>query len=581
MLSKHWVVASPISPAIQRNYRGMSPTLAQILYSRGFTNPNKAAVFLTAETYDSFNPFLMADMGKAVGRVRTAIKRQEKIVVYGDFDADGATSTALLIEVFRALGANAHPYIPHRVDEGYGLNTDALRKLAHEGAHLVITVDCGIRSIEEVEAGKTFGLDIIVTDHHSLGPDLPPAYAVINPKRDKPPVESMLAGVGVAYKLAEALLLATLKNESKSSPMYAAADQIELERLLDLVAIGTVADLAPLDRLENRWLVRRGLRVLNRAQRLGVRALLDVAGIEPQQVNAMHIGFSIGPRINAAGRLASAITAYQLLLANDPTDAQTLAAQLQSLNEQRQQLTRDAQEQVRTDMVSEPAIDATDTLIFASSPHFQHGIVGLVAGRLVEEYYRPAIVMREGEGESNASCRSIPQLDITQALDACSDLLLRHGGHAQAAGFTILNQNVSAFKKRLYQIVHRQLTGQDLRPMLDIDAEVDVHQLSQELLEELSLLEPTGHGNPPPVLMSRNVYVVDWRLVGRDERHIKLKIARAGQPPLDAIGFGLGAWAADLPNRIDIAYVLEMNEWNGRSSLQLNLKDIRPATDET
>lgn len=585
MLSKKWLVMPPVSPAVLRRYQGVSPILAHILYHRGFADPKEAYAFLTAENSISFNPFLMSDMAKAVGRARLAIKKQELIVIYGDFDADGATSTALLIEVFRALGANVHPYIPHRVDEGYGLNAEALYKLAERGARLVITVDCGIRSLEEVEVGKEAGLDIIVTDHHSLGPELPQAFAVVNPKRDKPPVETMLAGVGVAYKFAEALIMATLKNEAKSSPLHKAATQVNLDALLDLVAIGTVADLAPLNKLENRLLVRRGLKILNQAKRLGVQSLMEVAGIMPGTADAMSIGFGIGPRINAAGRLESALTAYRLLLTEDEAEAKSLALKLQTLNEQRQDLTRDAQEHVRQeietqepDLVTEQTAAAMDIpLIFASSPDFQHGIVGLVAGKLVEQYYRPAIVMREGEGESNASCRSIPQFDITQALDECADLLVRHGGHAQAAGFTILNQNVEAFRNRLNDIAEKHLSGQDLRPILEIDAEVDVHQLSEELVEELRMLEPTGHANPSPVLMSRNVYVSDWRLVGRDERHIKLKIARAGQPPLDAIGFNLGEWASKLPERIDVAYALEINEWNGRRNLQLNLKDIRPA----
>ncbi len=574
MLTKNWLVAPSAPPGHLKKYKGMSPLLAQVLYNRGLTDPNEAYAFITAERTTSFDPFRMSDMPKAVNRVKQAIRKKERIIVYGDFDADGATSTALLMTVLKGLGAVVAPYIPHRVDEGYGLNVDALYKIRSWDVGLVITVDCGIRSVAEVEAGRRAGLDIIITDHHSIGPELPPAYAVVNPKRDEAPIETMLAGVGVAFKFAEALLKAC-NSEGKRSPLRQAAEQIDVESLLDLVAIGTVADLVPLDRIENRLLVRRGLNVLNQAKRPGIRALLEVAGIAPGTIDATRIGFGIGPRINAAGRLESAMLSYELLFTLEEARAKQLAVKLQELNEKRQDLTREAQDIVRLELETQSTTDTS--LIFASHPGFPHGIVGLVAGRLTEEFFRPAIVMREGNGESNASCRSIPQFDITQALDTCADLLVRHGGHAQAAGFTVRNENVRALRERLTDIASASLHGQDLRPTLEIDVEADIHQLSEPLVEEISLLEPTGNDNPPPLFMTSNAHVADWRLVGRDEKHIKLKLTRAGKPPIDAIGFNLGEWAGKLPDHVDVAYELEINEWNGRRTLQLNLKDIRPA----
>jgi single-stranded-DNA-specific exonuclease len=579
--SKKWNIAQALDRAALAQYRDMSPVLAQVLYNRGFTKPVSATRFLYAKmTNDPLAPASsMKDVRRAAERLLTAIDRREKIAVYGDFDADGVTSTALMMQVLRGLGADVCAYIPHRVDEGYGLNTDALRTLAEQGVRVVMTVDCGIRSLQEVADSRALGLglDILITDHHSVGPEVPDAYAVVNPKqRDCKYPEKMLAGVGVAYKVAGVLL--RLKHIDKHNSTLEAWNIVKekLEGLLDLVAIGTVADLAPLNSEENRALVRRGLEKINQADRPGVRALLEVAGIEPGKVTAMSIGYALGPRINAAGRLGSAMTAYQLLVTDDPHEAAQLAAELQKLNEERQQFTRDAQDMIRQQLEEESQTDAT--LIFASSPDFRPGIVGLVAGRLVEEFFRPAVVMEQGEDESRASCRSIPQFDITRALDQCADLLVRHGGHAQAAGFTVLNSNISDLIMRLTDLARRELDGQELLPTLDIDAEVSIHKSDDELkalYEELQLLEPTGHSNPAPVFMMLNAYILECRTVGKDGRHLKLKVQRAGRPPLDAIAFGLGEWAAHFPGHVDLAYQLDINEWNGRRTLQLNVQDIR------
>lgn len=587
-LAKHWrPKQDPASHELihQFGMYGISQVLAQVLINRGFNDPRTAQDFLRADRHASepFNPRTrMKGIQEAVARIQRAIRERQIIVVYGDFDADGVTSTVLMVETLRALYRRRYPnwtendlkrcvqpYIPKRVDEGYGLNNDALDKLKTERqAGLVITVDCGIRSVEEVKYGQSLQLDLIVTDHHSIGPDIPAAYAVINPKQtDCPYPEEMLAGVGVAYRLAEALVKAeTVARRGLPPP-------IDLESLLDLVAIGTVADLAPLNSVENRALVRRGLKVINEGRRPGVRALLEVAKVNLGTVSAMNIGFTLGPRINAAGRLRDAMTACELLYTRDEARAFELAQQLQDLNVERQNLTRAAQEKIKA------SVEAIHDLplIFAGDKDFQPGIVGLVAGRLVEEYFRPAVVMEYGETESRASCRSIPQFDITHALDECSELLVRHGGHAQAAGFTVDNRNLKALETRLLQLAETGLRDQDLRPMLVYDADVNINQLSEELLNELEQLEPTGHMNPSPVLMSRNVYVKECRTVGADGKHLKLKLACAGKRDLDAIGFNLGEWMSQMPKLVDVAYQLEMNVWNGSRSLQLNLQDIRPA----
>ncbi len=571
-VQKEWMVSPRAPDALLRNYGGMSRVLAQVLYNRGFDTPEAANRFLYINQ-PLYSPMQMPDISKAVGRIRTAILKGERIAVYGDFDADGVTSTTLMTQALRALGAKVIPYIPHRIDEGYGLNTPALLKLAEQGVKLVITVDCGIRSVDEVNDARAAGLDIIITDHHSLGDELPNACAVINPKRTNANgtyfyPEEMLAGVGVAYKVAEALAITQEKNGRRGDTR-----RIDLESLLDLVAIGTVADIMPLNRLENRAFVRRGVEVLRQAKRPGIRALLEVAGVKPQDVNAGTIGFVIGPRINAAGRLDNAMTAYRLLAAETYEEALVYAQKLQELNAQRQDLTRAAQETIRQKLG-----DAPYPIIIEGDSSLLPGIVGLVAGRLTEEYYLPTVIMELGKEECHASCRSVPGFDITAALDQCADLLVRHGGHALAAGFTVRNENIDALKARLTDIANKQLDGQELKPRVEIDAVLDVHELSEKLIDELALLEPTGNANRAPTFALMNAQVVEAKAVGADSRHLKLRVARAGQPPLDAIGFGLGEHSERLNNaRADLAFQLEMNEWNGKSTLQLRLVDVRLA----
>lgn len=569
MIQKEWVIASGVPTEHLHRYKDISPILAQILFNRGFENPDDAHRFLYEKDL-SEDPFIMKDMDKAVERISRAIDNNEPMVVYGDFDADGVTATTLMMQVLTALGADVIPYIPHRIDEGYGLNTPALKRLAKTGKKVVITVDCGIRSVDEVIAGMEAGLDIVITDHHSIGPEIPPAMAVINPQQEDCDGDSHLAGVGVAFMLAKALLLHKWRVDRENYP------DIRVTDLLDLVAIGTVADIMALNAGLNRRLVVHGLNTINEQRRIGIRALSQVAGLKAGRITAMDIGFGLGPRINAAGRLKSAMLAYKLLSAETDEDAKKYADNLQRLNVLRQELTRTAQATIRDQ------IEDTDnvSLIFAGDESFQPGIVGLVAGRLVEEYYRPTVVLEIGEEQSRASCRSIPEFNITHALDECADLLVRHGGHAMAAGFTVNNQNISALKQELQKKAQDALDGQDLVRTLQLDLEINIHRLSEGLVEELQVLEPTGHENRPAGFVSRNLRVLECRTVGADDKHLKLKFARAGQSPLDAIGFGLGEWARQMPEIVDAAFHLEMNEWNGQRNLQMRLLDIRPAENQ-
>jgi single-stranded-DNA-specific exonuclease len=518
--------------------------------------------FLEGRYLESDDPFLLPDMDKAVARIEQAIEREEQIVVYGDFDADGVTATVLLVEALRGLGlsrAQAQPYIPDRVDEGYGLNTDSLTKIREKGADLVISVDCGIRSVHEVRAASDIGLDMIVTDHHSLGRELPEALAVINPKRpDSKYPEGMLAGVGIAYKLAQAL--------KEAMPQRAA---YELEDLLDLVALGTVADLAPL-RGENRRLVIAGLQVLNTCRRPGVAALANITGLKPGSITAENIGFGLGPRINAAGRLAHAYDAARLLACNNMMDAHQYARTLNALNQQRRTLTR------RLSLQAEEMVQPDDPILIAGHRDFVSGVVGLVASRLAEKHYRPAIVMEQGEGESRGSCRSIPEFHITDALDEVSELLERHGGHAQAAGFTVRNENLSAFKEQLTDVAAQKLDGMELKPTLDVDAELPLRDVDWALHGLLAQLEPTGQENATPVFVSHGVQVFNHRAVGEGGAHLQLEVAD-GTHGVRGIAFRQGEWATCLPRRIDLVYTIGVNEWKGNKNLQLVVQDIRPA----
>ena len=550
---KRWVIA-PLAPADHlKRFPDIAPLVVQILYNRGITDLAEMAAFLQAERLTStFDLFRMAGMNRTVDRIRRAIKAQEPIAIYGDYDVDGVTATALLVQTLVAFGANVRPYIPRRADEGYGLNPEALQHLKDDGVRLVITVDCGVRSLTEVAFAKAIGLDLIVSDHHMPLEDLPDTYALINPKQpDCPYPFKELAGVGLAFKIAQALLLVNARTDDK--PISLTEDD-----LIDLVALGTVADLAPLLG-ENRTLVARGLQQLRRTKRPGLRALLNFSGAK--SIDTTTIGFALGPRLNAAGRLDHALNAYELLLTMDPAVADRIALELDLRNRERQTMTRDLFEKAREIVTADTNGSA---LLFAADPSFNSGIVGLVASRLTEEFYRPSVVIEQGPHESRGSCRSIPEFHITQALDECRELFVRHGGHAAAAGFTIETARLATLSQRLSAIAERELGGQELLPTLSVDAVLHLHKLKPELFQALKQLEPHGYANPTPVFASRGVSIVELRTVGLDGAHLKMKVGDGGTV-FDAIGFKFGSMAERLTrgDKLDIAYTFEENEWNG------------------
>ena len=561
MITKRWEVAPPLPPNAIQELSGYPPILRQILYNRGYHTHEQARIFLEAQPPLGTQALNLLNLLEAVERIQFAVQHHENIIVYGDYDADGVTATALLGMALRALGAEVQEYIPNRFDEGYGLNLEAMRTLYEGGAKLIITVDCGIRSIEEADSSHYPGMDLIITDHHLPLDQIPPAYAVINPKQpgDNYP-EKNLAGVGLAYKLIQALFEAE-QNRS------------DTRDYLDLVALGTVADLVPLTG-ENRYLVRTGLDYIRQPVRQGIMALIGVSGLTPSRINTTDIGYALAPRLNAAGRLESALASLQLLTSQDPKTVGQLAQWLEIQNRERQKIMHEIQAHAEKKIIID---DIVPLLLFAADPAYNPGVVGLAASRLTEQYYRPSIIASIGEDYTRGSCRSIPEFHITRALDQCQDLLEHHGGHAAAAGFTVRNELLSTLISRLQDLASQDLADKDLRPKIIAEAEIPLSELKPDLLKYLDWLQPTGMGNPTPIFMSRGLKVTCQRAIGADGSHLKLAVTD-GKITYDAIAFRQGYWIAQLPPMIDLMYTFELNEFNGQLSLQLNVKDIRPSS---
>ena len=537
----------------------MSPLMAQLAFNRGLTDPSKLEPFLAADERLTADPFLLPDMHQAVTRVYRALLSGESIAVYGDFDADGITATALLVQGLGFLAGKTIPYIPSRLGEGHGLRAHVLRQLHEEGVNLVITVDCGVTGLSEVQKARRMGLDIVITDHHTPLDDVPPAVAVVDPKLpgSKYPF-SELAGVGVAYKLLEALLCSIGRER-------------ELDSLLDLVALGTVADMTPL-LSENRYLVRRGLELMNTAPRLGLREMIDQAGLTVGKVASENISWVIAPRLNTASRMDHALPSYELLMTDSPERAQQLAAWLEKKNVERQELTNKATARAKEQVLERGVLP----LLMVGDESYPAGIAGLVAGRLSEEFYRPAIVIGVGRRISTGSCRSIAEFNIIEALTRCGSLFTRFGGHARAAGFVLPTRNLPALRERLLGMAATELAGVDLRPRLDIDAEVTLVDIAGGAYQSIQQLAPFGQGNPLPTFLSRGVEVVDCRTMGSNGDHLRLKLKQGGIT-WDAVGFSMGADQPEIAALLDIVYNVEVDHWSGQLMLRLNLLDFAAA----
>ena len=540
---------------------GLPPFHSHLLYNRGIRGAADADLFLNPDARLLHSPDMLPDIAAAVSRLRRALDVNERIGVFGDFDADGITGTALLTTALTDLDADVVPYIPHRVDEGHGLNSRAVQALRRKGVSLLITVDCGATNIAEVDEASALGIDTIITDHHSLLPALPASVALINPKHPRSQYPfGELTGVGMSFKLIEAL--------------YNALGLEWPEHLLEFVALGTVSDVGPLIG-ENRFLVKKGLERINRTQSPGLRALAVSARLTMGAVDTEALSFGIIPRLNVAGRLGVADTSLELLTTRCEDTARRLAHQLAELNAERQTKTRSAVDEAERQVAAQTYSQGIPPIIIVKSADWLPGLLGLIAGRLADAYYRPAIAIAMGETSSRASARSIPEFDIIAALRQSDNLFDRYGGHQQAAGFTIPTDALPELERSLLDIASDQLAGADLTPTIDIDCEVQFAVFDQPNFDFIQSLAPFGAGNPAPVFLTRGARVLEVRPVGQGKRHIKLRLTQGGVT-MSAIAFNMGARAREIGRRIDIVYSIGLDTWGNRQpTLQLTLRDFR------
>jgi single-stranded-DNA-specific exonuclease len=540
--------------------------LAGVLVRRGYATAEAAEAFLNPRLSRLSDPFRLPGMREATGRLWAARDRGEPIVIFGDYDVDGVTSAALLTRVLVRLGFAAVPFLPHRMEDGYGLSRDALIKCARKHKpRLVITVDCGTSSTDAVRWAAQHGIDVIITDHHEPTGELAPARAVVNPKLGEHPAERGLAGVGVVFKLCHALLKQA-REDGRELP------DIDLKSHLDLVAVGTIADLVPLVE-DNRIYARFGLERLNATTNPGLQALIEVAG-RPAPVDAYHVGFLMGPRLNAAGRLGDARLALELLLTEDAARARELAAHLDAANRERQTIEQEIFEQAVEQIDREMAGRCSVGLV-AAHRDWHAGVIGIVASRLVARYHRPVVVIAlDGKGRGRGSGRSIEGFDMVRALERCSTDLLKFGGHVMAAGLDIEEEAVPRFRERFNEVAAGWLNEDALVPVQRVDGWLELSDASEEFMVQQERLRPFGQGNTTPVWAARGVSIAGApRVVGHG--HLKLTVAQ-GRLTRDAIGFGLGL--VPVPDGpLDIAFQLKRNTYQGRTSIQLSLQDLRPA----
>lgn len=586
-----WNLKPKVPEDFVRQFPEYSPLVCQLLYDRGLRTQEQIDEFFNPDyQQDLHDPFLMKGMKKAVKRIIQAIKKQEKIVVYGDYDTDGVCAAAILFLTLKNSGAkNLDIYIPDRDKERHGLNKGAIENLARAGAKLIITVDCASRDYQEVDLANSLGLEVIITDHHQVGDKLPKAKAIVNPwqKKDKYPFKE-LSGAGVAFKMAQAIL----KNSESQIPNSKQKQGFE-KWLLDLVAIATVTDVMPIIG-ENRTLVKYGLGVLAQTQWIGLQELMKVIQLNPlvtqpslngeppsTNLDTYTLGYIIGPRISAASRIDQADIAFQLLVTENRQEAKELAEDLNKKNIKRQNLIEQIVQEIESRLQEAFHRGENPKLIFEGDKHWPVGLIGLAAGKIAEKYHRPTLIYQEKENISYISGRSIPQFNLIEAIEECSSLLDEFGGHRGAAGFRVENKQREEVKNKLVQIAEKKLTEEDLIPLLEIDAQLSPTEINWQNFDQLQLFEPFGQANPKPKFLIRDLEVSDLRIVGNDGRHLKLELGILNQDlgikrKIKAIGFGLGKWGEKLKigEKIDLVFEMIVDEWNGMRDLQLKVIDL-------
>jgi single-stranded-DNA-specific exonuclease len=545
-------------PQDYSNASGVPPLIAQILYNRGIKLED-IDPFLSADRRLEGNPFLLPDMSEAVSRVYKAVLARERIAVYGDFDVDGVTAIVMLVEGLSRLGAEVIPYIPDRLKEGHGLKISALEKLRDRGINLIITVDCGVTDIKEAQQAQDMGIDMVITDHHMPLKSLPKAVAVVDPKRKDSTYPFVdLAGAGVVFKLMQALF----HKDSREK---------WLTRSLDLVVLATVTDLVSLLG-ENRYLVKEGLKQLNSSSRVGIQELARSAGLKLGELDAKDISWILGPRLNAAGRMNDASTSYQLLTTQSPEEARLLALELEKKNDERQKLTSEVLSRAKEKLAPRSHLP----LLIEGDESYSIGVIGLVASKLVDEFYKPAIIISLGPESGQGSCRSIGEFNVVSALAECHDLLTAYGGHPLAAGFTVPRRNLANLEQKLVSLAADRLSHLELRPELTIDAELPLAAFGGDTFRLIENLSPFGHGNPQPTFLTRQVNVIECRSFGNQGEWLRLKL-KQGNVTWQAVDFESHKKPGEVPACMDVVYNLEKRCWSGEEVLGLSLLDFAPA----
>ncbi len=565
-MEKRWELAKDVDSETLQSFIDefdLHPSVAKILMLRGLNSVESASAFFEPDIRKLHNPLLLNDMEQAAERIATALRKKEKIWIYGDYDVDGITSVSLLYLFFRELGGEVGYYIPNRQHEGYGISESGIDSAIEKGAQLIITVDCGITSVEEVKYAHQKGIDMIISDHHQPGDQLPDALAVVNPKRkDSTYPFGDLAGVGVAYKLAQGVC------------HVLDLDLHYLDRFIDLVAVGTAADIVPLVD-ENRIFVRHGLQKINSQPLVGIRALIETANLRFGKIDVGHIIYGLAPRLNAVGRLGSAGRAVELMITANSQRGLHLASELETENRTRKSIDTHTLEEAIL-QVEQTYNPETDNVIVIAKEAWHSGVIGIVASRLIEKYYRPTVMITVEDGIGKGSARSIPGFDLYESLGECSHLLEQFGGHTYAAGLTLEAEKVDDFRRVFNEVASKYLEDDDLIPKLHIDADLELNAVNRSLFDSINSFAPFGPMNPQPLFVSYNVALSGYpRIVGNN--HLKFQVKHNGRI-LDCIGFNLG----ERIRRLDpvrpvnhIVYTIEENEWNGQINIQLRIKDVK------